>query len=51
MTAGDRFATVEWRGMRIGLLICYDIEFPETARALASLGAELILLCNGNMDP
>lgn len=51
VTAGDRFATVEWRGRRIGLLICYDIEFPETARALASLGAELILLCNGNMDP
>ncbi|AYC33887.1 carbon-nitrogen hydrolase [Pseudomonas cavernae] len=48
---GDRFATVEWRGVRIGLLICYDIEFPENARALAELGAELIVVCNGNMDP
>ncbi|MFK3970268.1 carbon-nitrogen hydrolase family protein [Pseudomonas sp. NPDC087358] len=49
--AGDRFATCEWNGVRIGLLICYDIEFPETARALAQLGAELIIVTNGNMDP
>lgn len=48
---GDRFATVEWRGVRIGLLICYDTEFPETARAVAELGAELILVTDGNMDP
>ena len=26
VTAGDRFATVEWRGRRIGLLICWDAE-------------------------
>lgn len=48
---GDRFATVEWRGVRLGLLICYDCEFPESARALAELGAELILICDGNMHP
>ncbi len=29
--AGDRFATCLWNGVRVGLLICYDIEFPETA--------------------
>ncbi len=49
--AGDRYATVEWRGVRIGLLICYDIEFPEGARALAELGAQLLLVTNGNMEP
>ncbi|WP_448091066.1 carbon-nitrogen hydrolase family protein [Pseudomonas azerbaijanoccidentalis] len=49
--AGDRYATCLWNGVRIGLLICYDIEFPETARALAQLGAELLLVTNGNMDP
>ncbi|AWY43002.1 carbon-nitrogen hydrolase [Pseudomonas putida] len=49
--AGDRYATVMWNGLRVGLLICYDIEFPETARALAQLGAELLLVTNGNMDP
>jgi (R)-amidase len=49
--AGDRYATALWNGVRVGLLICYDIEFPETARALAQLGAELLLVTNGNMDP
>ena len=48
---GDRYATCEWNGVRVGLLICYDIEFPETARALAQLGAELLIVTNGNMDP
>lgn len=37
--------------MRLGLLICYDIEFAESARALAELGAELLLVTNGNMEP
>ena len=49
--AGDRYATCEWHGVRVGLLICYDIEFPESARALAQLGAELLIVTNGNMDP
>lgn len=48
---GDRYATVLWKGLRVGLLICYDIELPESARALAQLGAELIIVSNGNMDP
>jgi (R)-amidase len=48
---GDRYVTCEWSGVRIGLLICYDIEFPETARAIAQIGADLIIVTNGNMDP
>lgn len=48
---GDRYATCLWNGVRVGLLICYDIEFPETARALAQLGADLLIVTNGNMDP
>ncbi|WP_280376450.1 carbon-nitrogen hydrolase family protein [Pseudomonas sp. BN515] len=48
---GDRFATVEWRGVRVGLLICYDTEFPETSRAVAALGAQIILITDGNMEP
>jgi len=28
----------------VGLLICYDLEFPETARILALQGAEIILM-------
>ncbi|WP_462381402.1 carbon-nitrogen hydrolase family protein [Pseudomonas sp. Marseille-QA0892] len=50
-TPGDHFVTVPFMGARIGLLICYDIEFPETARALAHLGADVLLVTNGNMDP
>ena len=44
-------AVVAWRGWRLGLLICYDIEFPENARRLALAGAELILVPTANMQP
>ncbi|HHL4081897.1 carbon-nitrogen hydrolase family protein [Burkholderia sola] len=50
-TPGDRFATCVWNGLTVGLLICYDIEFPETARAVAALDADLLIVTNGNMDP
>jgi len=49
--AGNRLVTTLWKGIRVGFLICYDIEFPEPARALAQLGAELLLVTNGNFDP
>ncbi len=29
-------------GLRVGLLICYDVEFPENARRLARAGADVI---------
>lgn len=48
---GDSFAVCRWNGVTVGLLICYDIEFPETARALARLQADLLIVTNGNMDP
>jgi len=50
-TPGDRFETCLWNGVTVGLLICYDIEFPETARAVAALDADLLIVTNGNMDP
>lgn len=40
---------VSWRGWQIGVAICYDIEFPETARALAVAGADLIVVPTANM--
>lgn len=49
--AGDRYSCVEWRGVKIGFLICFDIEYPESARALGELGTELLIVTNGNMDP
>ncbi|WP_029355099.1 carbon-nitrogen hydrolase family protein [Bosea sp. 117] len=39
------------RTVRIGMLICYDVEFPEAARTLALAGAELILVPTANMPP
>lgn len=51
LSPGDRLSCIRWRGLNIGLLICYDIEFPEPARALAALGADLLVVTNGNMDP
>ncbi|AOK40997.1 carbon-nitrogen hydrolase family protein [Burkholderia vietnamiensis] len=50
-TPGERFATCVWNGLTVGLLICYDIEFPETARAIGTLDADLLIVTNGNMDP
>ncbi len=38
----------ELNGVRTGLLICYDIEFPEHARALTRAKAELILVPTAN---
>ena len=36
---------------RIGIMICYDVEFPEPARLLALNGAELIVCIAANMQP
>ncbi len=42
---GDRpFAVHEAGGVRVGMHICYDGAFPETARVLTLLGADLIVL-------
>jgi len=44
-TPGDRpFAVHEAAGMRIGMHICYDGGFPESARVMMLLGADLIVL-------
>lgn len=51
-TAGTALSDVfQLDGWSIGLAICYDIEFPEVARALALQGAELIVVPTANMIP
>jgi predicted amidohydrolase len=41
---GDEPVVVELAGVRIGLVTCYDIRFPELARALIDRGAELLVV-------
>ena len=44
ITAGNEICTFEYPGAGIiGVHICYDLWFPETSRALAMAGAELII--------
>src|SRR5262249_28920204 len=44
-TPADRpFAVHDLGGLRVGVNICYDGSFPESARALMLLGADLVLL-------
>ena len=52
MEPGDRFATANFDGVKMGVMICFDREFPESARELMLQGAELILVPNAcPMDP
>ncbi|WP_367847064.1 carbon-nitrogen hydrolase family protein [Rhodoferax sp. WC2427] len=37
-------------GWRLGLLVCYDVEFPENTRRLALQGADLIVVPTANME-
>ncbi|MGW8889618.1 carbon-nitrogen hydrolase family protein [Streptomyces sp. NPDC055749] len=41
----------ELGGVRIGLLICYDVEFPENVRAHALAGTGLLLVPTAQMHP
>ncbi|MCF8068373.1 MAG: carbon-nitrogen hydrolase family protein [Desulfobacterales bacterium] len=48
---GDTFIVVRLKGITIGILICYDVEFPEAVRTLAKAGAELIVVPTALMEP
>jgi predicted amidohydrolase len=43
MTGGRELKVFDIGKTKVGLLICYDIEFPLLSRALAEAGAEIIL--------
>ncbi|WP_327251710.1 carbon-nitrogen hydrolase family protein [Streptomyces sp. NBC_01244] len=38
-------------GLRIGVMICYDVEFPENVRAHALAGTDLLLVPTAQMHP
>lgn len=41
----------ELGGIRIGLMICYDVEFPENVRAHALAGTDLLVVPTAQMHP
>jgi predicted amidohydrolase len=49
--AGDELVIVDLGGVGAGLMICFDVEFPEVARTLATAGANLLITISANMDP
>ena len=49
--AGQQSCVVDTRFGKLGLMICYDNEFPEVARELAQAGAQIILSPTANMLP
>jgi predicted amidohydrolase len=44
VTPGDSYPVFDTDFGRIGMMICWDLEFPEVARQLAIQGAEVILM-------
>jgi predicted amidohydrolase len=44
ITPGDEYPVFDTRFGRVGMLICWDVHFPEVARELANRGAEVLAL-------
>ncbi len=44
ITPGDSYPVFETDFGRVGMMICYDVFFPDPARALAVQGADIILM-------
>ncbi len=49
--AGDELLVVDLGSLKAGLMICFDVEFPEVARSLALAGADCLVTISANMDP
>ncbi|MCX3289256.1 carbon-nitrogen hydrolase family protein [Streptomyces sp. NEAU-H22] len=51
-TPGDLpVVQAEIGGVRVGILICYDVEFPENVRAHALAGTDLLIVPTAQMHP
>lgn len=50
--AGDALpGVVEIDGVRVSVLICYDVEFPETVRAASLAAADVVIVPTAQMEP
>ncbi|MEV6740038.1 carbon-nitrogen hydrolase family protein [Streptomyces sp. NPDC051104] len=51
-TPGDQpVVQAELDGLRVGIMICYDVEFPENVRAHALAGTDLLIVPTAQMHP
>jgi predicted amidohydrolase len=48
---GDSLVLTGLDALNVGILICYDVEFPEAVRALALAGAELMIVPTALIQP
>lgn len=48
-SAGDKSLVFDVTGLRFGINICYDTNFPEAPRRIADLGASLVVCPSNNM--
>ena len=46
ITPGNTLEIIEIGDMKWGLMICYDLRFPEMSRSLVLNGAEVLVLCS-----
>jgi predicted amidohydrolase len=49
--AGDRLKPIPLAGHTLGVMICFDVEFPEVGRKLAADGADTLVTIAANMAP
>ncbi|HPX35620.1 MAG TPA: carbon-nitrogen hydrolase family protein [Mycobacterium sp.] len=47
----DAVCVVDYRGIRVAMMICYDVEFPENVRRAALAGAHLVAVPTAQMEP
>ncbi|MFB7336621.1 carbon-nitrogen hydrolase family protein [Streptomyces adustus] len=48
---GTPVVQAELNGLRVGIMICYDVEFPENVRAHALAGTDLLVVPTAQMHP
>ncbi len=53
LESGSEFKVCDFHGIKLGIMICYDREYPESARVLMLKGAEIIFVPNdcASMSP
>ncbi len=49
--AGDSLSTIRLGARTLGVMICFDMEFPEVARTLTAQGADLLVSIAANPSP